>query len=140
MSKPENQSTFSMSERPQRTLPEWITFSISLSLLFGLIGLVIYDWLLTHEEPPIIEVYSPERVRVINQKFYVPFEVKNTGGSTAEAVQVIAELKIAGEVEESGEQEIDFLSGGEQEKGEFVFKNNPQKGQLTLRVGSYKTP
>ena len=125
----DNPSTSSVIKKTQRTLPEWITLSISLSLLFSLIGLVVYDWFLTREEPPIIEVNSPGKMRVINQQFYVPFEVKNEGGSTAEAVQVIAELKIAGEVEESGEQQIDFLSGGETETGEFLFKNNPQKGE-----------
>ena len=132
--------TSSKTNKPQRTLPEWITLSVSLSILFGLIGLVIYDWFLTREEPAILEVYSRGKVREINQKFYVPFEVQNQGGSTAEAVQVIAELKIADNVEESGEQQIDFLSGGEQEAGEFIFKNNPKTGQLIIRVASYKTP
>jgi uncharacterized protein (TIGR02588 family) len=53
---------------------------------------------------------------------------------------VIAELRINGEVEESGEQQIDFLASGEMEEGAFVFSRDPRKGELVVRVASYKLP
>jgi uncharacterized protein (TIGR02588 family) len=55
-------------------------------------------------------------------------------------VQIIAELEIDGEVVESGEQQIDFLSGGEAETGAFIFSKNPQQGTLKLRAASYTLP
>jgi len=72
--------------------------------------------------------------------FYVPFAVTNTGGGTAASVQVIAELRFQGKVEATGEQQFDFLSNGETEKGAFVFNRNPRDGELILRVTSYKLP
>jgi uncharacterized protein (TIGR02588 family) len=64
----------------------------------------------------------------------------NSGGDTAESVQIMAELMIDGKVTETGEQQIDFLSSGESEEGAFIFTKNPRQGQLNLRVGSYKLP
>lgn len=53
--------------------------------------------------------------------YYVPFEVVNTGGNTAESVQIMAELLIDGKITETGEQQIDFLSSGKSEEGAFIF-------------------
>jgi uncharacterized protein (TIGR02588 family) len=71
---------------------------------------------------------------------FIFFEVMNQGGETAESVQITAELKIDGEVAETGEQQIDFLSSGEQEEGAFVFTQDPRHGELIIRVASYKLP
>jgi len=70
----------------------------------------------------------------------VPFTVTNTGGETAESVQIIAELRVNGEVLESGDQQIDFLSSGETQEGAFIFSRNPSQGQLIVRPSSYKLP
>jgi uncharacterized protein (TIGR02588 family) len=43
-------------------------------------------------------------------------------------------------VEESGEQQIDFLASGEKEEGAFVFSRDPRQGELVMRVASYKLP
>ncbi len=123
-----------------RSLPEWITFGISAAIVSGIVGLVGYDWVATRHEPPLISVEINGEIRAAGGQFYVPFKVTNAGGSTAESVQAIAELSIGGKVEESGEQQIDFLSGGETEKGEFVFTRNPRDGELKMRVASYKLP
>uniref|UniRef100_A0ACD5GPH3 TIGR02588 family protein n=1 Tax=Desertifilum tharense IPPAS B-1220 TaxID=1781255 RepID=A0ACD5GPH3_9CYAN len=73
-------------------------------------------------------------------QYYVPFSVINSGGTTAEAVQVIAELRVNGSLLESGEQQIDFLASDERQEGAFVFTRNPQQAELTIRVASYKSP
>ena len=68
------------------------------------------------------------------------FEITNRGGDIAQSVQVVAELHIPGEPDEEGEQEIEFLAGGEQKRGNFVLSHDPRKGELVLRVASYKLP
>ncbi|MBD2041047.1 TIGR02588 family protein [Microcoleus sp. FACHB-672] len=123
-----------------RSPAELVTFSISLSILAALVGLVCYDWFTRRDEPPVLAVVRDGAIRNTQGQFYVPFEIKNTGGNTADSVQVIGELRINGEVQESGEQQIDFLSGGEAEKGAFIFTRNPKEGELVLRIGSYKSP
>jgi uncharacterized protein (TIGR02588 family) len=128
-------------QRPPRSPAEKVTFGIALSVLAIVTALVGYVWLDPQSHtPPDLVLDRPEPLRQIADRFYVPFEVKNQGGETAESVQVIAELQIQGRVVESGEQQIDFLSGGETESGAFVFTQDPRRGDLILRVGSYKSP
>jgi uncharacterized protein (TIGR02588 family) len=128
------------SSQQSRSRAEWISFSISLSLVFILVVLVLYSWWNGETNPPVLSLDFTPEVRQEQGQYYVPFSVKNTGGGTAEAVQVIAELRFNGEVIETGQQHISFLSGGEVQKGVFIFQRNPQQGDLEIRVASYKLP
>ncbi len=124
----------------ERSIAEWVTFGIATSILMTIVGLVIYDWVTAPSLPPTISIKRAGDIRRSNGQYYVPFIVENVGGDTAEAVQALAELAVDGEVVEEGEQQIDFLSGGEQHHGAFVFTRDPAQGELTLRIGSYKMP
>ncbi len=127
-------------KQPQRSPAEWTSFGIATSILAALVGLLLYNWVNQKDRPPILSVTPNTEIRQAQGQFYVPFEITNTGGETAESVQIIAELRVNGEVEETGEQNIDFLSGGEKEEGAFIFSRNPREGELVLRVASYKLP
>lgn len=127
-------------ERPPRNLAEWVTFIIASLILGTIAGLVIYSWATKQERPPAFEINQSKDVRESQGQFYIPFEISNTGGETVESVQIVAELRVNGQVEESGDQQIDFLSEGEKEEGAFVFRQDPRKGELTVRVASYKLP
>lgn len=127
-------------EKPLRSPAEWISFSIALLILTAVVGLVVYQWITQKQEPAMLSVTQKNEVQRTPGQFYVPFSVTNTGGETAELVQVIAELRINGKVEETGEQHIDFLSSGETEEGAFVFSRNPREGEVIVRVASYKLP
>ncbi|TBR60187.1 TIGR02588 family protein [Westiellopsis prolifica IICB1] len=127
-------------EQPKRSPAEWVTLSISLFILAVIVSLVAYIWINEKDQPPVLSVSNKQKIWEADGQFYVPFEIINTGGETAESVQLIAELEIQGKVTQTGEQQIDFLSRGEKEEGAFVFNQDPRKGQLTIRVGSYKSP
>lgn len=125
----------------KRSVAEWFTFSVASSLLLVVVSLVGFTWFEQSErEPPILVVDRKETTREENGQFYVPFKIHNKGGKTAASVQVVAELRLNGKVEETGEQEIDFLSRGENKEGAFIFTQNPQQGDLVIRVASYKLP
>lgn len=128
------------SEQPQRTMAEWITFGIASLLLATIVGLIGYLWLTEKQYPPVLSVDIREPIREANNQYYVPFEVTHLGGETVASVQVIAELRINGEVQEAGEQEIEFLTSAEKKTGAFVFRQNPRRGQLILRIASYQLP
>lgn len=136
----ETDSSPQVEQKPRRSPAKWTTFSIALFILAVIVGLVIYKWLTQKDQPPVLSVSRPSEIRQAPGQFYVPFSVKNTGGETAESVQVIAELSINGNVVEAGEQQIDFLASGEKEEGAFVFSRDPRQGKLVVRVGSYKLP
>ncbi len=127
-------------EQQPRSIAEWVTFSVASLILAIIVSLVGYTWLNEKNQPPILSVTKKETIREIDGQFYVSFEVVNSGGDTAESVQIMAELMIDGKVTETGEQQIDFLSSGESEEGAFIFSKNPRQGKLNLRVGSYKLP
>ena len=127
-------------EKPPRSLAELVTFGMATAILSAIAGLVIYTWVTQKDEPPNISVTSKDEIRQAQGQYQVQFQVTNTGGKTAESVQVIAELRTNGEVTETGEQQIDFLSSGETEEGAFIFTRNPRSGELRIRVASYKVP
>jgi uncharacterized protein (TIGR02588 family) len=124
----------------KRTPAEWVSLGIASLILAFIVSLVGYTWLNDRHEPPILSLSNKQPIREVNGQFYVPFELVNQGGETAESVQVMAELEINGEVVEEGEQQIDFLSRGEKEEGAFIFSRDPRNGKLILRVASYKLP
>jgi uncharacterized protein (TIGR02588 family) len=135
--------------RPPRTLAEWTTFGVASLIVSALAGLVIYNWATKKDSPPVLQIDYPRgetasprtsEIRETEGQFYVPFEVSNTGGETVESVQIVAELRVNGQVKETGDQQIEFLSEGEKEEGAFVFLQDPRKGELTVRVASYKLP
>ncbi|BAY86421.1 hypothetical protein NIES267_59280 [Calothrix parasitica NIES-267] len=135
-----NQSQEDKQEQ-KRTIAEWVTFSMASSILVAVVGLVSFTWIKQPaQKPPVLVVNSNKPLRKFNGQYYVPFELVNRGGQTAASVQVKAELRINGKVEETGEQQIDFLSRREKETGAFVFSQNPEEGELILRVASYKLP
>jgi len=123
-----------------RSPAELISFSIALSILGIIVGLVIYSWMTNKNQPPILSVKTDHQIRQEQGQFYVPFSVTNTGDETAELVTVDAELSIEGQPEETASVEIDYLSNQETQSGAFIFKNNPASGKLEVRVSGYKLP
>lgn len=124
----------------QRNFAEWITFAVSSFILLALVGLIVYDWLLSQQSPPILQVQPQAMVEVREGQFYQQFVLKNVGGSFAESVQVIASLESIDSSNELevGEQEISFLAAGEQKTGYFIFTHDPRQGELSVRVASYR--
>lgn len=128
------------SQPRRRSFAEWTTFTIAALLVLAVAGLVVYDWVSSPATPPVIELRQSGPARAEGSQFYVPFTVINSGGSPAETIQLIAELELAGELVEDGEQQIDVLARDETRQGAFVFSRDPGQGQLTLRVASYQEP
>ena len=121
------------------SIAEKISFLIASAILLAVLGGVGYLWVRDrNQEPPILQVTSKTTPR--QGQYYVPFTVTNTGGETAAAVQVIAELRVDGVLVEWGNQQVDFLSSQEEVEGTFLFLRNPKAGELTVRVASYQSP
>lgn len=114
MSQTQPSGTSDNRHRP-RTPAEWTTSGIAIAILAGIAGLIVYGWLAGEDRPPILTVSQNSELRREKGNFYVPFSIRNTGSKTAESVQVLAELRLNGQVEATGEQQIEFLSAGETE-------------------------
>ncbi len=137
--KPSEQPPKAQPSDEPRSMAETISFAIASMILIAVLGGAGYLWVSDRTPlPPTLEITSTTEYR--QGKYYVPFTVKNTGGETAESVQVIAELRIEGTLVEWGDQQIDFLSSQEEATGAFILTRDPALGELTLRVASYKKP
>lgn len=123
-----------------RSLAESVSFGVAATILAVVAGLVLYLWWSVPGTDPVLTVVRAGEVREAGGQFYVPFTVTNSGGLTAEAVVVQAELVVGGETVEEGAQEFSFLAGGEVEEGAFIFTEDPRAGELRLRAGAYSLP
>ncbi len=128
-----------MSPSRQRETPERVTFVVVAAILLALAGTIGYLWA-QPREPAIVTVRLADDVRRAGTQVYVSGEVHNSGDETAEAGQVIAELIVEGDVDASGEQIVDFLSGGETEELVFIFEQVSPGAEPRARVASYTTP
>ena len=128
-----------MSPSRQRQTPERVTFAMVAAILLALAGAIGYLWV-QPREPANVTVELADDVRRTGTQVYLTGEVRNSGDETAEAVQVVAELIVDGEVDASGEQVVDFLSGGETEEVVFIFEQVPPEAEPRARVASYTSP
>ena len=125
--------------RRRRGVAERVLVAIAGGVLLAVAGAIGWLWQ-QPREPAQLKVGPPEVSRQVDGQRYVSAVVTNDGDETAEAVQVIAELSVDGEVVADGEQVVDFLSGGETHEVFFVFDTMAPGGELLLRVASYSVP
>ena len=127
-------------ERRRRSVAEWATFAVSGVLILAIVGLVTYLAVSGTKSPPVIAAAPlTDEIRREAGSYYLPIEVTNRGGQTAEAVLVRGELTAAG-TPETAEFTIDFLANGETAEGTFVFATDPLAGDLTVDVVSFQPP
>lgn len=117
-----------------RTPLEWVSFGVTAAIVVAVVAAI--GWIgLQPDDPADIEVRVTGEPRVSGELAYVEAEVRNRGDHTAEAVHVVAEV---GD-QEMGDQEIDFLSGGEVEQVVFVVERD-DADRIAVRVASFSEP
>lgn len=125
--------------RRRRGVAERVVVGIAGGVLLALAGAIGWLWLQPRDAAQL-NVGRPEVLRQVDGQRYVSAEVRNDGDETAEAVQVVAELSVDGEVVADGEQSVDFLSGGETQEIVFVFDTVAPDAEILVRVASYTVP
>jgi uncharacterized protein (TIGR02588 family) len=127
-------------ERSGRSVAEWTTLVIGAVLILALVGLVTYLYVSGENRPPVVEATPlAQEIRREEGAYYVPIEVTNQGGETAEDVVIQAELSTGEGAPEVTEFAIDFLAGGETAEGTVVFSTDPSAGELTVGVASFRS-
>ncbi|CAN5291205.1 TIGR02588 family protein [soil metagenome] len=115
-------------------------FGIACVILLTVAGAIGSLWVTGPTGPPNLALRGGGQVRHQDGEWYVRVTVENQGETTAEAVQILAELTIGGTLVEDGEQQIDFLASGARQAVGFVLDHNPANGDLDVSVASYKIP
>ena len=126
---------------PGQQVAERITFAVSLAIVLAVAGFVLYQQLFGGDRPATV-VATPrlEAARQQGGLYYLPIRVVNEGDQTAETVRINASLASGQGVPEVVELEIDLLTGGGKADGTAIFRNDPTRGELTVRMTSYLEP
>lgn len=132
-------------EEPQslgdQSLAEWVTLGVSLLILVGVVGALVYFYVGdSAPEEPTIEV-RPQlgEVREATGAFYLPVEVANRGVQTASDVTIQLTLTSFAGASETVSFTIPFLPGGGTVTTVAVFQTNPQLG-TTSHVFTFSRP
>jgi uncharacterized protein (TIGR02588 family) len=126
-----------MTSRPPRTTAEWVSLAVSVTVLLLLVALIVAQ--IPDGDRPAASEARIERIRLVADTFHVDVSVHNHGDKTAANVQVSADFSVGDEAF-SGDQTIDFLSGGEDRELSFVFDRDPASGNLRVAVTGYAVP
>jgi uncharacterized protein (TIGR02588 family) len=125
-----------------RTTAEWISLGLGLAVLLALVGLVVYQYLTTGDDPAAIEVTLLfEEQRTTGGLTYLPIAVRNTGDRAANDVRV--EARWGDGANGDGERApvtIPFLDGGETARAVLVFSQDPGEVGVQVDVLSYIEP
>jgi len=119
---------------------EWIVFAISLILVVGTLGYLVYDGTNTANSPPSFEFQLGQSQPQQNY-FVVPVSVTNQGDETAEGVLIEVVLESDGTEQETAEFEIAFLPRQSTREGWVTFKTDPRTvDQMSARVMGFEKP
>jgi len=119
---------------------EWVVFGLSLLMVFGILGYLIYQAI--HYEPgspDLVIQYQKDPSPHAPYRYHLT--IKNNGQETAEEVQVEIVLEKDGEILESALMQIPYAPIASQREGWVNFSKNPADADtLYARVVSFKKP
>jgi uncharacterized protein (TIGR02588 family) len=123
---------------PRKNRLEWLVFAVSLAVIAGTVGVLVYGSLTLEDSPPRLEVYLGEPRERLGS-FVVPVVVENRGTRPAAGVKVEVILT-GGKSSEQGGFDIAYAPGGSTRRGEVVFSTDPRRGTLKARVPGFEFP
>lgn len=115
-----------MGRKKKHNAVETGTFIVGLLLILPLIGFLIYQISTKKEAPPVFQVSSVYQPEMQHYGFRV--EVENTGGESAEAVNIKLSLYQEGQVAEDGEISIQYVPVKSKETAWIVFHTKRKPG------------
>lgn len=121
--------------QPSRSTAERVSFAVASAVVLAIAAAIVV--LGTRDaRPPELTVSVVGEPRTRGASTYVTADVRNSGNTAAEEVQVVAELVEGGEATPVGEQIVSFLAGGATSTVVFVLDETDLSG-LSVRVQSY---
>lgn len=125
---------------PNKNWLEWGVFLVSLVLLSGVVGYLVYDAVTIGSQPPTIQVELGE-VIVRGEQYMLPVTVRNVGDRTAEDVIVEIALLSGAEELETAEFTAVFVARQSTANGWAVFTIDPATAdEIEARVLGFQQP
>lgn len=118
---------------------EWVVFWVSLVVVAGTVGFLVWDGVQGEGSPPAlsVELGKPEPRDGI---WAVPVTLRNQGDETAEGVNVEVTLETPGAQPETADFEAAFVPRQSQREGWVTFRTDPSRGRLSGRAVGYEKP
>ncbi len=125
--------------KPNKNWLEWSVFTLSLALILGTAGVLLYEELAVERQPasPSIQVGKPE---ARDGNFVVPVTVVNKGDATAAEVRLEVMLRLPGGASERAEFDLPYLPRRATREAWVTFLHDPAQGELIPRVLGYQDP
>ena len=119
---------------------EWAAAAAGLLIALFMLGTIISQAMSVSDDPVPLLAATAQSVTPAAQNHVVTVRVTNTSGRTAAAVQLEGALKRGDEDVETSIATIDYVSGHGEAKGALIFREDPRKHRLELRVTGYEHP
>jgi len=118
---------------------EWAVFAVSLLILIGFVGTLVYLASTAGDRPAdlVVELGEPQQM---SAGFAVPVRVHNRGDRTAEEVRVEITLAQDGKAAQERELTFPFLPRRSERDGFVVFDRDPRCCELSGRATAYEEP
>lgn len=137
MTKEQNQERHPEDEK---NLLEWTVFFISLLLIVGILGYLVYQASVFEEGSPDLQVnfvHDPSS----HSPYRYLLKIENDGQETAEEVQIEMVLERGGEELEAAALTLPYVPKQSAREGWVVLSKNPLEADtLYVRVVGYKRP
>ncbi|MBD0414073.1 TIGR02588 family protein [Oryzicola mucosus] len=124
----------------QRPMLEWIVGGIAAGIVAALIVYLGYKALEGEPSPPDLAA-AVERIEQVSGGWLVRTTLNNSGGETAAAVLLKAELRNGTDIVEEREITFDYVPANSARKGAFLFTSQPATAEaIAFVVQGYSEP
>lgn len=124
----------------EKNLLEWMVFAVSLLMVVGILGYLVYQVAVYEEGSPDLAItYVHDPAPHAPYRYFL--RIKNDGQETAEEVQIEMVLERDGEELEVSALTLPYLPKESAREGWVVFSKDPAAADTVYaRVISYKKP
>jgi uncharacterized protein (TIGR02588 family) len=124
-----------------RSLAEWVGVTMSLAIVLGLVGLILYEHFAGGTGPATIQITPrSEELRREGNLVYLPLEVSNGGDLTAEQVRIRLSVGANGGQRPLPDVLVDFLAGGQTVDVVIVFPDDGSEPRVVVEGITFLDP
>jgi uncharacterized protein (TIGR02588 family) len=124
-----------------RTGAERVTLAISVLLLLGLLGGLVWLEVQRGDEPARLTVIPHfTKAEQHDDQWYLPVTIRNDGDRATDLLRVDLVRPVPGEDPEVAELEYSFVAGDEEVEGIAVFDERPTKDTIEIDVVGVTEP